>query len=282
MPNIAGRLTKVKQIFTISSQNPDATQQVLSLRLGEQHIDFAISNHPGNELLQLGCYTAGRVGSQELQELYTNHPELRRAFYMTLVSYDYPCSVLMPRGVFGQTDPRVLLQTLYGVNGNQAIITENITGWPLQNVYAVPPEIQDWMSRHFPTAHYWHSYSIGIRQMNAGTEGILLVNFRTHDFSLIAGRENQVLLAQTFSYASAADVIYHLAKVCTEFYFSQETVHLVVSGLVEKESNLYRALVQYFLIIRFREPGWQIPATPGQEYSTHFFTSLNDLALCAS
>jgi hypothetical protein len=49
---------------------------------------------------------------------------------------------------------------------------------------------------------------------------------------------------------------------------------------VAKESNLYRELDHYFLALSFREPDWSIPGE--QDYPPHFFTSLNDLSLCAS
>jgi hypothetical protein len=273
----------VKQIFTISSgKEQDAVQQVLSVRLGERHFGFSISDHASGELLQLTWYTIGETGNHELQEVYMKHPELRHAFYKTIIGYDHPQSVLVPLHSYKQDDSRLLLATMYGVNGQHPVIAESVPGWQLQNVYAVPAEIQDWITAHFPAAHYWHSYSVGIRQIPVtDPDGVILLDFHTHHFTLIAGKENRLLLAQTFPYETAADVIYHLLKVCIAFSFSQEKAKLLVSGLVEKDSNLYRSLVQYFLDIQFREPAWQMPAA-GQEYPPHFFTSLNDLAVCAS
>lgn len=274
----------MKQIFTISpGKEHNAAQQILSLRLGEQHFGFAISNPATNELLQLTWYSADETGSQELHEVYMKHPELRQSFYKTMIGYDHPQSVLVPLQVYDQAGSRLLLETMYGVNGKHSVVTESIPGWQLQNVYAIPGETQDWITGHFPAGHYWHNYSIGIRQIQAtDQEGTILVDFRNHNFTVIACRENKLLLAQTFSYASSADVLYHLLKVCTGFSLTQETVTLVISGLVEKESNLYRSLLQYFLHIRFREPAWEAPAEAGQDIPAHFFTSLNDLAACAS
>jgi hypothetical protein len=89
-------------------------------------------------------------------------------------------------------------------------------------------------------------------------------------------------MAQTFSYITPADVIYYLVKICHEFGFTQQAIRLAVSGLIEKESALYKELVHYFLNIRFREPSWQAPVEGEAQYPAHFFTSLNDLALCES
>ena len=35
-------------------------------------------------------------------------------------------------------------------------------------------------------------------------------------------------------------------------------------------------------LITFREPTWKLPTMEENEYPTHFFTSLNDLARCES
>jgi hypothetical protein len=285
LPNIAAKQARnLNQVFNIAATgNEDTARQVLSIRIGEHHFGFSISNHDTTELLQLTWYTADENGHLDPDDVYTKHPELRNSFQAIMIGYDHPRSLLVPPGSYAETDPRLLLETMYGVNGRHTILKENISGWQLQNVYAVPKDLQDWLTRHFPTARCRHNYSIGIKQINAvDLEGSILVDFRGNDFSLVVSKASRLLLVQTFSYANPADVIYYLIKICQELSFKQETVQLVLSGLVEKKSNLYRELDQYFLNIRFREPAWQIHSAGEQDYPAHFFTSLNDLALCAS
>ena len=51
------------------------------------------------------------------------------------------------------------------------------------------------------------------------------------------------------------------------------------AGGVSKKVRLYKDLYQYFIHITFRSSNWE---TAEDEYPGHFFTSLNDLAICAS
>jgi hypothetical protein len=118
--------------------------------------------------------------------------------------------------------------------------------------------------------------------MPAGQQDRLLVNIHTDEFSFIAIKENKLLIAQTHLYASPEDICYYLLKTCHQFSLSQEQVLVSVSGLIEKESQLYRELYQFFIHVAFREPGWTLPATGEHDYPAHFFTTLNDLARCAS
>lgn len=274
----------MKQIFNISiGAGQYVPQKVLLIRAGEQHFSFAITNHSTHELLQLTWYTIEQDGEHELQEIYAKHPELCHSFYRTLIAFDHPMSLLIPYSTYKQIGSRGALEAMYGVNGKHHIIDEAVPSWQLYNVYAIPGSVKDWISRHFTTASYQHHYSISIKQINTTDfEGSALIDFRVNDFTVIVSKANKLFLAQTFSYTTPADVIYYLLKLCKEFSFTQDSIRLSVSGLIEKESNLYRELVQYFLHIKFREGSWQIPAGEEQEYPSHFFTSFNDLALCES
>jgi hypothetical protein len=192
-------------------------------------------------------------------------------------------SLLIPYSTYKQIGSRGALEAMYGVNGKHTIVDEAVPSWQLYNVYAVPGMVRDWITRHFPSGSYQHNYSIAVKQVNTTDfEGSVLIDFRVSDFTIIVSKANKLFLAQTFSYTTPADVIYYLLKICKEFAFAQDHIILSVSGLVEKKSNLYRELIQYFIHIKFRECSWQIPADDDQEYPAHFFTSFNDLALCES
>ena len=131
------------------------------------------------------------------------------------------------------------------------------------------------------TGKYWHRNTVSLKNNTATTEGgNILVNFRNEDFTVLASANGKLLLAQTFSYSTPADVIFYLLKICQQFGLNQTQVNIHLSGLVEQESALYRELHQYFLHVEFRNAGWKAPVT--NESPAHFFTSLNDLAKCAS
>jgi len=277
----------LKQIYNIEKEgNGYEADQVLSLRIGEKHLGFAISSgrleQASSELIRLVWYAGEHNWNHELEELYAAHPELKAKFSKILVAYDHPQSVLVPPGSYTGND-NLLLEMMYGVNGGHSIISQDIAGWQLKNIFAVPSLVKEWATRHFSEAHFYHSYSIGVRLIdNTAMEGSMLIDFRNNDFVVFASKGNRLLMAQTFAYTTFDDVLYYLVKVCTEFGFNQQQVRIAMTGLIEKESNLYRELVQYFLNIRFREPSWILPVKEDDNYPSHFFTSLNDLALCES
>jgi len=150
----------------------------------------------------------------------------------------------------------------------------------MNNVYAVPVEIHEWAARRFPSGKTGHNYSLAIRNLkNCDAAGCISLDILKNDLSIVAGKENKLLLAQNFSWSSPEDVIYYLLKICQQLDLLQREVKVILSGLIEKESFLFKELQQYFMQIELKEATW---IADNNEYPAHFFTSLNDLAKCAS
>jgi hypothetical protein len=271
----------VKQLFHIKASGSEETaQQVLSLSIGEKHCGFAITDKTGDQLYELAYYCMDTPAANPLPGMIEKYPELDRSFYKVVISYDYPQSTLVPLQHYKQEDTGSLLKSLYGINSGSSVISESIAEWQVYNVYAVPQQLHDWVSRKFAAGSYWHQYTLLVKNMDTAQGGNqLLIDFRRDDFTLVAVSGNKLLLTQSFYYSTPEDVLYYLLKVCQEFGFSQQEVQVSVSGLIDKQSALYKELYQYFIHITFREAGWNIT---GSEYPAHFFTSLNDLARCAS
>ena len=273
----------MKQVYHITSgKNGDTEQKILSIRIGERHFGFAITSLNAVELFKLAWYTDTEMDEMALRDIHLKHPELRETYHHIFICYDYPQSVLVPLNHYKLEDAKLLLQSMFGISGKDAVVTEPLPGWQLHNIYAVPKEVYDWAYQYFPSGNYWHTYSIGIKNIvTTDFEGSLAADFRSDDFSLVVTRGAKVLLTQTFPYSTPADVVYYLLDTCRQFSFQQETVRLSLAGLIAKDSALYNELYQYFLHIRFRESEWRVPASEEQSYPAHFFTSLNDLAKCA-
>jgi hypothetical protein len=252
------------------------------MRIGERHYSFAVTDKTGAELYSLACYTADEMNADLLSEIFSKHGELHSSFYEVQVGYDHPGSVLVPLQYHNADESKPLLTTMCGSTTGASVISEAINEWQLYNVYAVPTDVHDWVSRIFPAFKYRHNYTLSVRMMPSDPADHMLIDFNTDEFSFIIVNENKLLIAQTFSYTTPEDILYYLLKACNQFSLSRGEIQLFLSGMIEKESQLYRELYLYFLNITFREPTWHLPVTEANGYPAHFFTSLNDLAQCAS
>jgi len=273
----------VKKLFQIpAAENSENVQPVLSIRVGEKHCCFSITEFSSNELKQLAYYSSDEINIGFFDELIKVHPEFNNPFYQVLICYDYPQSSLVSFKEYKQGEGNVLLNVLFGLNIKSSIISEPVTGWQLYNVYAVPETVHSFLTKRFTTAKYWHQYTLNIQNNEFVENGKLRVDVRKDDFTLLASANNKILLAQTIEYSTPDDVMYFLLRVCNQFGLSQQEVHVELSGLVDQQSALYRQLYQYFLHLDFVYTNWKVSVAVHNENPDHFFTSLNDLARCAS
>ncbi len=268
----------MKQLFHIDNPGDSSIPQVLSIRFGQQYVCFSISNKQADQLFRLAYCTSVEWNETELDEFIVAYPVLTNSFYQVLIAYDYTESSLVPIQDYRQEESGNVLRSLYGRGSAAITIAEAVPQSQLYNIFAVPKEIIDWTNRKFPSAKCWHQYTIGIRNSNAaGAAESLFVDFRKEDFTIMAVRQGKLLLAQSYEYVSPEDVLYYLFRITQQFSLSQEECKVCLSGLVDQQSSLYKELYQYFNHHDFREATWN-----AGNYPAHFFTSLNDLARCAS
>jgi hypothetical protein len=268
----------LKQLFHIENDNNESSQQVLSLRLSSNHFSFVITNKTGTEIRELAYCAVDEWNLNELEELFVIYPSLKSYFYDVLVSFDFSQSVLVPLNNYKSEDAGLIINTIGNKGSHLNTVAELVNGWQVYNVYAVEKEMQEWVTGKFPTARCRHQYSLAITKISAVDSGCLAIDFRTATFSVIITRGSNLLLAQTYEYSTPEDVLYYLLKSCQHNSLSQQDVKVQLTGLIDRQSSLYKELNHYFINIDFREPIWNA----GNEYPAHFFTSLNDLARCAS
>lgn len=249
--------------------------------MGNYHFSFAVTDNDAGELQQLAYYTSAEVLDEALLTgVYQQEELLRGSYSRVRIAFDYPYSILVPALHASGFPAQQAMELQYGSQGPAQYETEPVRSWQLNNQYSVPAGVMEWIRSHFSKAQLTHGYTADLcRVESTDFEGGVALDFRSEEFTLLASRGNKLLLTQTYTYESPADVLYYLLRANQQFGFSQQDVRLSLSGLVEKESSLYRELYQYFIHLRFRDAEWQLK---GQEESlpAHFFTSLFDLAKC--
>ena len=156
---------------------------------------------------------------------------------------------------------------------------DRIAEWQMVTIYAIPEEIYSLLRSRFPSSEFVHAYTSTLKMGNP-VEGAdqISIDFTTSYFRIMVKKGSHLQLAETYSYKTPLDVVYYLLKICYEFGLDQKNTYLVVSGLVDPDSALYKELHHYFLNLHLApEPGFPLPEGDHPHY---YFTSLYNLAAC--
>lgn len=267
----------LKKLFTIPFSITDPGQPLtLLLRVGENHFSFAIVNDIASRVYQLGYYSLDKNVVDDISNIYDEEKLGDHNYFKVLIAFDYPQFVLVPHEVYVPDEQDALLRSSHPIVIPSHIVAESIAPWHLYNIYALPSNARNWLAKKFPSANYWHQFSIYLNSLDPADESPrIIIDFRKDDFTVAATARGKLLVAQTYNYTSSEDVLYFLLKICQDHELSQQDVVVEISGLIDKQSAMYKELYQYFIHINLRDVKWQVEES---EYPPHFFTTLNDLA----
>ena len=145
----------------------------------------------------------------------------------------------------------------------------------------MPSNRQATISRKFLNGKFWHLYTVVLKNISAQQAESMIVDFKTDEFSLVILREGKLLLCQTFAYTTPDDVLYYLLKCCQHLSLSQQQTKIFLSGLIEKDSVLYRELYKYFIHLEFESLASDIKlAEELSAHPNHYYSSISKLAAC--
>lgn len=272
----------MKPSFHIKPQagyNP--ANSVLLMIAGKRHCSFAVMNYLSKELVEFGYYTSNEE-EEDYKKFFEETEALNTRYYQAAIAYDADETVQIPSSVYKYEEGQLHLDTVYGKTVHTTVVSENVVGWNLHNVYRLPSSLQSAASWKFLSGKFWSMYSVLLKNYTSSGQSIA-VDFKTDEFTVLIVSENKLLLAKTYSYSSPDDVLYHLLKACQQLGLSQQTVKLFLSGLIEKDSAIYRQLYKYFKNVEFESLSGGVKLSSElTDHPEHFYSSISKLAACVS
>jgi hypothetical protein len=267
----------LKTIFDIESEKKNGVDYTLLLQIGKDQCSYALYDSSNQSIDKIVyCSYDEFEAEEELKGLFR---ELKASeFNKVIVSSSYPQALLVPAKYFNE-DNRYL-DTIYDQPLMQSLY-DRINEWQIVTLYSFPKTIYEALRREFNTLEFYHTYTNTIKtKYEVKSEQQVEVNFTSASFTALVKKQGQILLAQTYSYKTPLDVVYYLLKICYAFEMPQTAVDLVVSGFIEKDSALYKELVNYFVNIHFADVAEV--TIPDNSHPHYYFTSLYNLAACVS
>ena len=279
--NIAAIKSRLKPSFHIkpaAEHNP--ANSILLLMAGTRHCSFAVMDYLSKELVEFGYYTAA-ADETDYSEFFVENRFMNNRYYQTAIAYDANESVQIPSVVYKYEDAQLHLDAIYGNDVHVHLVSENLPALNLYNIYRMPSNLHATISRKFLSGKFWHLYSVVLKNIPTQQTDSMFIDFKTDEFSLIILRESKLLLCQTFMYTTPDDVLYYLLKCCQHLNLSQKQTKIFLSGLIEKDSVLYRELYKYFIDLEFETLANDIKlAEELSAHPPHYYSSVSKLAAC--
>lgn len=203
------------------------------------------------------------------------------------IYYNFKESLLVPNEFYKDEHSSSQLNTVFGIIDESFAKTDSIQmsnsmghEGIVYNIYRVPDVIRSVFTQKFSETAESHSSSSQVQYK--GDSKIQCIIFHNLIKVILFSRD-QFQMIQQFNYNSPDDVVYHLMNICVQHEISPNDISLVLSGMIDAQSNLYNELYKYFLKINFESAEKHMSLPPHiSEFPDHFFTHITALAKCAS
>ena len=196
------------------------------------------------------------------------------------IFYNNAETTLVPTAYFKKEELQNIAALMFGNKTNYSNLHETIDLHSIENIYAVPTDIKNVLDSVFPAAKSMHSVSKCLQNIN-GTK--LFATVYDKEIRLILFKENTFTLATYFDYATPEDVCYHLLNVCERFGVNPAEIELVINGMINENSNLYKEIYKFFMHVQIENLPNKVELAEGfAEIASHYYLPLVKLAKCVS
>ncbi|MDQ3683939.1 MAG: DUF3822 family protein [Bacteroidota bacterium] len=265
----------MKKLFQIGDEEKIIHGSTLLCEWGDDYCCFSAYDQQTKTLQNLQYVTFDCLTdsiSDNILQVIKKETEYNKILFCSCSSK----AILTPVKVHHQHNP--FLSCLYGEK-NTVALHDVIPEWQLVNSYHFSTRLYQKILTAFPLACFLHTYTPFIKIYNGYVaESQIAVHFTPFNFRVIVKKEGQLQLAQMYCYQAPLDVVYYLLKIIQEIDLLKEDTFIILSGLIEQDSALFKELHQYFLNVHFALPG--NVTLQNNKLPQHFFTSMYNLAAC--
>jgi Protein of unknown function (DUF3822) len=220
--------------------------------------------------------------ARELKMIIEGEGIFHQSFATVQVCYNFSTFTLVPKEFFVEAEKENMLYLMFGKDASSYCFYEDVLDNDMKIVYRVSSKIYETVNELFPKNKFSHASSMQLQANKLVGDALKCIVYH-NSIKLILCKDSQLQIVQFFDYETPIDVSYHLLNVCERFAISASNVKLILSGMIDKKSNLYDDIHKYFLHIQLSTlPVDTIVSEDMYAHPTHFYHNLTSLAECVS
>ncbi len=274
----------MRTVFEIVPSDYTPEKCSLICEVSNEGFSYCIKEEEAKSFLGLAVYhfdkTKPAVGFPiALQVIFHQKEIFSKTFKKVCVVYSFPQSVLIPFSMYNRERNKTVMNMMFGdIDSNDTILTDVIANQSVYNCYRLPAATLEMVKTQFPNASIVHQYSLIVKNPVKEND-IISVIFYSQKVVVDLVKDGKHQLVNSFDYTSPQDISYILLNVCHQF--SIKKIHLIIRGLIEENSALYKEIYKYFDDIEFS--GFREGYQYSEEITTfpsHYFSHIFDIDSC--
>lgn len=248
----------VKDIVEQTFAKKNTNTYELSILVGMGSFDYVVLDSQ-QQLLLLKSYTLNySLSTDELTEIIRLDPYLKYKYRKISIAWAGGKSTLIPKRLFNDVDKKAFLEQTSPLSDGEFVLNDEWQAASMQNIYAIPGSLKNWLSLHFPAHKLLHLGTVLLnKQRIYGLDNeapqvyVHLIGSLAY-FSVF--QNANLLFYNSFEYQNAKDFIYYLLLIFKQAGLEQNKAEVYVTGQLVEKSEIYPLLKRYVSQLAFLDP----------------------------
>lgn len=188
-----------------------------------------------------------------LSELKSPRDILTRNYRSVRAMVVAPVFTLVPAQWYRAEERQTYLQHLTSASSNASMHTDVIPGYPINVVFEIPQQCQNWLNQIQPEAEYVHVVSAlaPLLRSRMETPHNVAAYFLSDRIFVFYFHEGQLIFCNSFTYSTTQDALYFLMLVFDQFRLGTEYTPLWICGQYSQQSELHRQIKRYIKSLQY-------------------------------
>ena len=255
------------------------TSNKLSIQISLSGLSFCVLNSQSNtiEHIQQIAFEKKLNPNELLERLKTvfdTNTTYAEHFDSVVLIYQNELSSLVPKPLFKEENSADYLKFNAKILNTDYISFDEIEINNSINVYVPLININNYIFDKYGEFEYKHASTIYIdailkRELNA-EDTKLYINVEKNHLELVGVDKGTLVFYNAFEYHSIEDFIYYILFTIEQLHLDQESIVVVLTGIINKDDELYNMLYKYVRHVDFLKPDIKYKQSSNIEpYSDH-------------
>ncbi len=256
---MAGKHKPVLHQFDQSKIDDSKINYHLSLQISIDGFCFALFHLKAQTYIGVAEYVMPSNTEQTVEtffeEVVSGDKWLQGTFKSVSAAFSASKNTLIPSALFQEERIEDYLSINMGSQHSNSLLYNRLIKSEIINCFSLNKDIYNVISKQYPGVKLLHQASI---QIEAAAHQQLkkpaaFLQFNRKSIDIVAVKDEQIQLMNSFDYKTSEDVIYYLLYVMEQLEFSQNDTTVLLMGNIQKESNVYKLLYNYINTLSLAE-----------------------------
>ncbi len=234
--------------------NNDITQRTykkLSIQVSLSGLSFCVFDTITNKILVHNSvpFKQNEVIDSQLWNTFVTNTVLSKPYDEIIVLHDNNINTLVPKPLFDANNIASYLQYNVKVFETDFFAFDEINTYEINNIYVPFANINNFLLDQFESFEYKNTNSILVQKILDTSKNIdekqVFVHIQENHFEIIVVKNQQLLLFNSFEYATPEDFIYYILFTFEQLQLNPELIQIYLFGTISKEDSLYKIAYKF-------------------------------------